>query len=376
MLTEEDFISLCFKPLIEGNQSGQGGALNPGAALVAKQRINSFDLQDDAASLSQRDGYELILSKDILLEGQHFLKNDPPDAIAEKALAVNLSDLAAKGAIPTGFMLGIALPTAPEREWATAFSNGLKQISERYACPLIGGDTTGSKSGLMLSVTILGEVPAGKMINRHSANEGDHLFVTGTLGDATLGFQLLNGQLHSADYDLTSEECTYLKGKYQRPTPRLAASPILQRYATAAMDLSDGLVKDLPKLCKASGFGAEINIQNVPLSMPAQKYLSRVSGGVSERAAALAEIVSWGDDYELLFAIRPDDHAALRAAAAESVCQLTEIGRLGEATSDRAGAVKYLDKTGKAVPFKGKPFTHFGGEETVKTSKVRKNTNK
>ncbi|GJM02741.1 MAG: thiamine-monophosphate kinase [Rhodomicrobium sp.] len=364
MLTEEDFIALCFKPLIEGNQSGQRGARNPGAAPLANQRINSFDLQDDAASLTQREGYELILSKDILLEGQHFLKNDPPETLAEKALAVNLSDLAAKGATPTGFMLGIALPTAPEREWATAFSNGLKLISERYACPLIGGDTTGSKSGLMLSVTILGEVPAGKMINRHSANKGDHLFVTGTLGDAALGFQLLNGQIHSDDYDLTSEEYTYLKGKYQRPTPRLAASPILQHYATAAMDLSDGLVKDLPKLCTASGLGAEINIQNFPLSMPAQKYLSRVS----DSAAALAEIVSWGDDYELLFAVRPDDHAALRAGAEKSGCHLTEIGRLSEATSEGSGVVKYLDKTGKAIPFKGKPFTHFGGDETVKSS--------
>lgn len=344
MLSEEEFITLCFKPLLKSG----------GSTRASGNRLEPLSLEDDAALLRQDENYDLILSKDILLEGQHFRNSDPPELIAKKALAVNLSDLAAKGASPLGFMLGIALPEAPTKSWSIAFSNGLREMIERYSCPLIGGDTTGSKGGLVLSVTIMGEVPKGKMIKRRGALPGDLLFISGSIGDAALGFQYLNDNPGDMSTKLPDEEFSYLISRYQSPTPRLELGALLQEVATAAMDLSDGLIKDLPKLCNASGVRAQVKTNKLPLSKPVNSYIS----AMTDQSAALSKLISWGDDYEILFTAPPSTRPLIEEQAIRQAIPITEIGSL-KAAVDGELVVSYLDRNGTSVSLPGTPFDHF-----------------
>src|SRR3954452_11519472 len=254
---EDSLIARYFRPI----------ATDPGA----------FGLDDDAAALKP-SGDDIVVTTDAVVAGVHFLPDDPPDTVARKALRVNLSDLAAKGATPAGFVLTLALPRADE-SWLAAFARGLGEDATHYGCPLLGGDTVSTPGPAMISITAFGRVPAGKMVPRGGARPGDCVMVTGMIGDATLGLELLRGGAVAdalAD-DVASRDV--LIGRYRVPQPRNALSRGLRDHASAAMDVSDGLAGDLAKLCAASGVSAVIDAPRVPTSAVAAALLARGATG-------------------------------------------------------------------------------------------------
>ena len=215
---------------------------------------------DDAAILKGSSD-DLVVTTDAIVEGVHFLPDDPPDTIARKALRVNLSDLAAKGAVPAGFVLTLALREAND-SWLAPFAQGLGEDARHFACPLLGGDTVSTPGPLMISVTAFGRVPAGRMVRRSGAVAGEVVVVTGTIGDATLGLALLK---HGSPTGSPAAQKA-LVTRYRVPQPRVGIAAVVRDHASAAMDVSDGLAGDLAKLCKASGVSAEIKLEQVPLS--------------------------------------------------------------------------------------------------------------
>ena len=244
---EDALIARYFRPL----------ATDPGA----------FGLDDDAAALKP-DGDDIVVTTDAIVEGVHFLPDDPPDTVARKALRVNLSDLAAKGATPAGFVLTLALRGADEA-WLKPFAAALGEDATQFKCPLLGGDTVSTPGPLMVSVTAFGRVPSGKMVHRSGAKAGERVMVTGTIGDAALGLAVLKGgKIHAAATDTAARET--LVGRYRVPQPRVAMAEIVRDHASAAMDVSDGLAGDLTKLCGVSDVSAAIDLVSIPLSDAAQ----------------------------------------------------------------------------------------------------------
>src|SRR4051812_1505578 len=285
---EDDLIARYFKPL----------ATDPGA----------LGLVDDAAILKAR-GEDIVVTTDAVVAGVHFLSDDPPETVARKALRVNLSDLAAKGATPAGFVLTLALQRADET-WLAAFARGLGEDAAHYGCPLLGGDTVSTPGPLMVSITAFGRVPAGTMVRRAGAKPGDCVMVTGTIGDAVLGLDLLRGGAVAAalaDDDASRE---HLVGRYRVPQPRNALARGMRDHASAAMDVSDGLAGDLAKLCAASGVSAVIEVPRVPTSAVAAALLARGVTGIEA-------LISGGDDYELLCTVA-DTHCERMVEAARS----------------------------------------------------------
>ena len=296
-------------------------------------------LLDDAAILTPPAGHDLVLSKDALVADVHFFADDPPEAIARKALRVNLSDLAAKGARPLGFLLGLGLPAEWDEEWLAAFARGLGADAEAYACPLLGGDTVAGKERLFLSVTVIGAVPTATMVRRAGGRAGDRLFVTGTIGDAAIGLKVILAE-HAArrGWMPDAADRAYVIDRYRLPQPRNALAEAVRSHASAAMDVSDGLVGDARKLAAASGCGLEIDLSSVPLSPP-------VTRAVAIDPGLLRTAVTGGDDYEILCAIPGEHVAAFRAAAGQVGVTVTEIGALtaaGERITGRDGALADL----------------------------------
>ncbi len=253
-------------------------------------RSGAYGLTDDAASLVVPDGQELVVTMDTLVAGVHFRDTDPADLIARKALRVNLSDLAAKGAEPFGYFLSIALGIDWTEAWLGAFVAGLGMDQETFGVSLYGGDTVMTPGPVTISITALGTVPVGQMIARGTAKIGDHLFVSGTIGDAALGLRA--GDRGGQDQD-------YLRQRYLVPEPRFALRRALREAASAAMDISDGLLGDLAKMCSAGGVGASIDRSRIPLSAPARKSVENAPGDWSS-------ILTGGDDYEILVAVPAD----------------------------------------------------------------------
>lgn len=303
-------------------------------------------LLDDAGLLRPGRGYEVVVTADALVAGVHFLPDDPPGSIARKALAVNLSDLAAKGAMPDGFVLTLALPKGWTEAWLAAFSDGLAAMAGEARCPLIGGDTVSTPGPLTLSITAFGSVPAGRMLPRSGAKPGDLVLVSGTIGDGALGLKVHGPNAPDWVARLGEVERAFLADRYLHPRPRLSLGQSLQGRASAAMDVSDGLVGDLAKLLKASGAGAEIDLDAVPLS-PAARAAVMADPALTELA--------WtgGDDYEILCTMPEGEYSALTAAEAPSV-PLTAIGRI----TAEAGTVHYREK-GRARAFARGSFSHF-----------------
>ena len=306
-------------------------------------------LEDDAALLAVPTGHELVLTTDMLVAGVHFFADDPPGAIARKALRVNLSDLAAKGAAPTGFLLSLGLPQGWTQDWLAAFAAALGEDAEAYACPLLGGDTVRSPAGLTLSVTALGSVPDGKMIRRTGVAEGDLLYVTGTIGDAALGMRLRRED--EADQGwiscLDNVARTHLRNRYLLPQPRLGLAEALRGSARAAMDISDGLAGDLAKMLRLAGMTADIALGDVPLSEAARQALTQES----ELAAT---ILSGGDDYEVLCAVAPAKAAAFEALAGQAGIAATALGRA------RRGSGLPVFRSGRGpIAFAAFSYQHF-----------------
>jgi thiamine-monophosphate kinase len=318
---EDSLIARYFRPL----------ATDPGA----------FGLIDDAAILKAL-GDDIVITTDAIVEGVHFLPDDPPDTIARKALRVNLSDLAAKGVIPAGFVLTLALREANDA-WLAPFARGLGEDAGLFGCPLLGGDTVSTPGPLMISITAFGRVPPGKMVHRSGAKPGDRIVVTGTIGDAALGLGILKGGTVA---DAAAKEM--LVDRYRLPQPRNALAMAVRDHAHAAMDVSDGLAGDLAKLCTASGVSAVVDAQSIPLSAAAATWLAR-------RAVGIEAIVSGGDDYEILCAIPENRFEAFAQAAALAGVPISSIGTIIAGSS----VPKFLDKQGGEIALPHLSYNHF-----------------
>lgn len=288
-------------------------------APLARRYAGAFELKDDCALVSPEPGTELVLKTDPVAEGVHFLPGDDPEDIAWKALAVNVSDLAGKGATPLGYLMALSFPEAPTHAWMSRFAGGLRAAQERFGCHLIGGDTDRRPGPLTVSITVVGTVPTGRMVLRTSAQPGDRIFVSGTLGDAALGLRLRSDPTLSQRWGLADRDAEHLRGRYLRPEPRLALGPVLRAHASAAMDISDGLAKDLGRMARASGCGARVSTAALPLSEPAAKALKAAPD-------MIGRIVTGGDDYEILAAAPPAKAGEFALAAGKAGVGVTEIG--------------------------------------------------
>jgi thiamine-monophosphate kinase len=323
---EDSLIARYFRPL----------ATDPGA----------LGLGDDAAILQAR-GDEIVVTTDAIVEGVHFLPDDPPDTIARKALRVNLSDLAAKGAAPAGFVLTLALRTA-EDSWLAPFARGLGEDAASFGCPLLGGDTVSTPGPLMISITAFGRVAAGRMVHRSGARPGDRVVVTGTIGDAALGLDILKGGAAAAALADDAAVRQMLVGRYRIPQPRNALATVVRDFADAAMDVSDGLAGDLAKLCEASGVSVVIDAQSIPLSAAAATLRARGTVGIEA-------IVSGGDDYEILCAIPENHFEAFAQAARATGVAVTSIGTIIAGAS----VPRLLDGQGREIALRRRSYSHF-----------------
>lgn len=302
----------------------------------------AFGLDEDCAALTPEPGHDLVLKTDAIAEGIHFRAGDAPEDIAWKAVAVNVSDLAAKAARPVGYLLSLAFPSTPGGDWLERFSGGLKAAQDRFGLVLMGGDTD-RRPNAPLSVTIMaiGSVPSGRMVRRGTAKAGDLVYVSGSLGDSAIGLKVPPG--------LPPADSSFLEQRYLRPEPRVELRDALLDHATAAMDISDGLVKDLGRLCRASALAAEVRADAVPLSAAARRAV--------ELRPELRELpLTGGDDYEVLAAVAPAQAAAFEASARTGGVPVTRIGYLHQGRG-----VRVLGSDGKPLELTRPGYDHFQG---------------
>ncbi|RXH25353.1 thiamine-monophosphate kinase [Bradyrhizobium nanningense] len=323
---EDSLIARYFKPL----------ATDPGA----------FGLVDDAAVLSS-SGDDIVVTTDAVVEGVHYLANDPPDTIARKALRVNLSDLAAKGAVPAGFVLTLAL-RSKEDAWLRPFADALGEDAREFACPLLGGDTVSTPGPQMISITAFGRVPKGRMVGRTGAKPGDRILVTGTIGDAALGLDVLKGGAAAAALASSPAAKDALVSRYREPQPRNVLARAVRDHATAAMDVSDGLAGDLAKLCAASAVSASVDVASVPLSAAAASLVARNVVGVET-------LLAGGDDYEVLCTVPPAQADALIAAGRTAGLAVTAIGTIVPGKE----RPRFLDGHGQELALTRLSYSHF-----------------
>ncbi len=309
----------------------------------------AFGLKDDAALLTGLPKDGLVVTADGLVAGVHFFDGDDPAGVAYKALAVNVSDLAAKAARPLAYTMTLALAEAPTEEWAQRFTAGLARAQSRFGITLIGGDTVTARGAWWISITAFGEACPRGLVPRGGAKKGDVLYVSGTLGDAALGLQL---RLNEAAYgsQLPPAHRDFLFGRYLHPEPRLALAPALASEASAAMDISDGLALDLSRMCLASQVSAEVWTPAIPLSEAARAIVARDGD-------AMKTILTGGDDYEILAAVPPERTGAFEAASLAAGVPVARVGTvIGE-----AGAPRFKAADGSEIDLPAKGFEHFGG---------------
>jgi thiamine-monophosphate kinase len=298
----------------------------------------ALDLTDDAALLDPAPGRQLVLTKDAMVGGVHFLPDDPPGQIAQKLLRVNLSDLAAMGAAPLGYLLALARGEGISDAWLGEFCAGLAADNAAFGISLLGGDTVSTPGPLTLSLTAIGEAPAGAALLRGGAQPGDDVWVSATLGDAALGLKVLQGELA-----VTDDARAWLIERYRLPQPRLALGNALRGIANAAIDISDGLVADLGHVLEVSRVGAELRADALPLSAAARDL-------PGARDAALAG----GDDYELLFTAPPKRRVEIEALARELDLPLTRIGAI-----HADPGLHVLDQKGQELRIRKAGWQHF-----------------
>ncbi|MEG0045365.1 MAG: thiamine-phosphate kinase [Comamonas sp.] len=309
-------------------------------------RRAALGVGDDCALLAPAPGMQLAISSDMLVEGRHFFPNVNPRLLGHKALAVNLSDLAASGAKPLAFTLALSLPRADET-WISEFAAGLLALADAHDCELIGGDTTGGP--LNICITVFGEVPPGQTLLRSGAKAGDEIWVSGHLGDARLALEALQGhiQLPAALLEQTRQ-------RLESPTPRVALGLALRGIASSALDVSDGLLGDLQHILDASGVGACIDTSlTTPLIAAYADMLS--SEAIFDRDYLRLCTLAGGDDYELCFTAPPARHADVLAAGAASVTPVTCIGRI-----DAESGLRVIGADGALMASQWKSFDHFG----------------
>jgi thiamine-monophosphate kinase len=339
--------------MVDGNERVEGKRLGE-FDIIAKYFVplatdaSALGLRDDAAVLRPPEGQEIVLSCDTIIEGVHFLPDDPPESIGHKALAVNLSDLAAKGAKPYVYLLALSLPRAPSGPWLEAFASGLGELQKSAAICLVGGDTTATPGPLSITVTVLGLVPHGHAVLRLGAKQGDRLYVTGTIGDAHLGLRLLKQPGLGGSWGFTEEETEFVVARYRRPQPRNDLTLLVRNFAQAAIDVSDGLVGDVEKLARVSHVGALIEATRIPFSPAARKALER-------EPQLLEALITGGDDYEILAAVPEASAASFEAEARAKGMSVTMIGRL----EGPAGEARVLGPGGQMLKLGPKGFAHF-----------------
>lgn len=313
-------------------------------APLAKADPGSFGLTDDAAVIASSAGKDLVVTADMMVAGVHFFADDAPDLIARKLLRVNLSDLAAKGAAPHGYILTLALPRDTTLSWMRTFAAGLARDQMEFGITLLGGDTTASDGPLCLSVTAMGWVAHSRMLRRSGAKIDDDVYVTGTIGDAALGLRVRrDGPIAG----MSAGHNDFLLGRYLLPQPRNGLAPSLTGLVNAAIDISDGLAADLGHVIQASAAGAEIHLSDIPLSEAAKAALNI-------READIAKLISGGDDYELLLTAAPGQRHALADSAAKAGVLLTRIGRITPSKE-----IVFLDEAHKPVRIKRPGYRHF-----------------
>ena len=325
--------------------AGETGIIERYFAPLAKNTPGAFGLSDDAGLIAPREGMDLVLTTDMVVEGVHYLKNTAPRDIAYKALGVNVSDLCAKGADPSVYLLSIALSGTPDPQWLDELSEGFAEAQSDFGCTLLGGDTVHTPGPVAISITAAGFVPASEMVHRSGAVAGDHVYVTGTIGDAALGLSLLQG---SGRDHLSAEQAEFLQRRYWRPQPRLAVIPVIRTHASAAMDISDGLAGDFAKLCSASNVGGVINAADVPLSDAAARWLA-------QEPKHLGSVLTGGDDYEVLMSVSEKNISAFESDCASSGLQNNCIGRI----ASRNEGVQVLGEDGTAMQFEQLSYDHF-----------------
>ena len=328
-------------------QSGEERLIARYFAPLAKHP-GALGLTDDAAAITPPAGCDLVLKTDGIVGGVHFFPDDPPDMVAKKALRVNLSDLAAKGATPLGFLLTLALPEEVGDAWLAPFARGLGADAQAFGCPLLGGDTDRTGGPITISIAVIGAVPQGRMVRRAGAQAGDRVVVTGTIGDAALGLRLRRDTSAAQRWGLTPEQHNHLEARYLVPEPRTAIAEILRAHASAAMDVSDGLAGDFGKLCRASSVAAEIAVARVPLSDGALAALA-------EEPALIETILTGGDDYEVVACVPAGKVETLRRQASAAGVAVTEIG----AVTAGQGTARFLDRDGQPLVFRRPSFSHF-----------------
>lgn len=323
---------------------GEFGLIARYFAPLARRSPLAFGLTDDAAMLKPRRGSSLVVTADAIVEGVHYMEDDPPDQIARKLLRVNLSDLAAKGAVPRAYVLTCAFKCDIEESWIAAFARGLRHDQNHFDIALLGGDTVSTPGAPSFSATLFGEVPGKGMLRRAGAKPGDLIAVTGTIGDGGFGLT----ELRKPHDGLSRAQRRFLVARYRLPQPRTRIGPRLLRIAHAALDVSDGLVQDLGHMAKASGVRIEIDAACVPLS-PAGLAIARDDPSARFRALGA------GDDYEIALAVPKTKLAALKAAARAARTRVTLIGEV-----KRGSGVIVRGADGKPLAVGEGGFDHFG----------------
>ena len=309
---------------------------------------SALGLRDDAAVIRPPESREIVLSCDTIVEGVHFLKDDPPETIAHKALAVNLSDLAAKGARPYVYLLALALPAEPQPAWLQAFVTGLGELQSQAGIALVGGDTTRVSGPLNITITALGLVPQGHAVLRLGAKRGDRLYVTGTIGDAYLGLRVLKDPDFARDFGWSDQDLDFVIDRYRRPRPHTDLALTIRNFAQGAIDVSDGLVSDIGKLAQVSHVGAAIEAERVPFSAAAAKALKC-------DPKLLPMLLTAGDDYEIVAAVSEASAGAFESEMQAQGRQVTLIGRL----DGPAAELRVLGPDGRDLALPRPGYTHF-----------------
>jgi thiamine-monophosphate kinase len=328
MLEEDKFIQEHFAPL-----SPLAGAHN---------------LKDDVAQLNVPNGFKLVVTTDTVVEGVHFFKEDAPRAIAQKALRVNLSDLAAKGATPLAYFLNLCLPLKLDQGFISEFVEGLAIDQDSYGLLLYGGDTVRGLMPLTISITMMGTVPNGVDLARSKAKAGDHIVMTGTLGDAALGLKLRQNRVQADLWGLSAGDKTYLLRRYLLPQPRMTAGMALKSFANASMDISDGLMADCSRMGHASGLQATLNKADLPLSEAVAKALEH-------EPSLMQAIAAGGDDYEVLCAVSPAKMTEFAKAMQKSGCPFAVIGQF---EAGEPGKTKLKQPDGSVLEFEQSGYSH------------------
>jgi thiamine-monophosphate kinase len=310
---------------------------------LSRSEKGAFNLTDDAAVIEIPDGFSMVVTTDTLVEGVHFLSEDLPENIAAKLLRVSLSDLAAMGSIPAYYNLSIATKSGTSSDWFKAFAEGLLADQMQFGITLIGGDTVATSGPLTLSLTAMGFVKKGNAISRGGAKSGDDIWVSGLIGDAALGLRAATGKLSF----VSEKNKKYLISRYTKPVPQTLLGPKLSNHVNSAIDVSDGLIGDLDHICEISKLGADIQIDDIPLSRVAKSV-------VTEKPDYIDLILSGGDDFELLFTADESFRVIAKSLTKMLDVNLTKIGAMVDRRS-----IEIFDKNGDKYFIQNNGYTHF-----------------